>query len=89
MVKNKEELGKLRKDIDLIDNNIVILIGKRFSIADKIGKIKKNHHLKIEDRKRENQVLTKVKKSIQGLKRKKAIYYIYKEIIRQTKNVEK
>lgn len=89
MTKSNQKLDKLRKEIDLLDIKIAGLIGKRFSIADKIGKVKKKNKMKIENKGREKIVLTKVKKIIKGNKQKKAMSNIYKEIIRQTKQLEK
>ena len=37
------DIDKLRKKIDLIDNDILKLLNKRSVIATKIGKIKKKH----------------------------------------------
>jgi chorismate mutase len=89
MIKNNQKLEKLRKEIDLLDRKIAALIGKRFSVADKIGKLKKKNKMKIENKGREKIVLTKVKKSVKINKQKKAMSNIYKEMIKQTKQLEK
>jgi len=89
MMEINENLKKLRKEIDKLDSKIAKLIGSRFTVAKKIGEIKKKNKLKIENKKREKIVLSKVKKLIKGSKQKTSISNIYKEIIKQTKNLEK
>ena len=83
------QLDKLRKEIDLLDRKIATLIGKRFLVAEKIGNFKKKNKMKIENKKREKIVFTKVKRLVKGNKQKKAISNIYEEIIKQTKQLEK
>ncbi len=89
MTKTKEKLRELREDIDRIDGKIATLMRERFSLADEIGKTKKRNKMKIENTRREKIVLAEVKKLIKGNKQKKAILNIYKEIIKQTKRLEK
>jgi len=85
----KNRLNRLRQEIDRLDTKIAILIGKRFLIAGEIGEIKKSQNLDIEDKKREQFVLSKVKKEMKGARQKKAISNIYQEIIKETKFLEK
>ena len=88
MIKNKK-LERLRKEIDLVDRNISGLICKRLSIASQIRKVKKANQIKIEDKNRERIVINKVKKAVKSTKQKRAISNIYKEIIKQTKLLER
>lgn len=59
MQKNKS-IDKLRKEIDVIDGKIVGLIEKRLMKIKKIGKIKKLNNQKINDKKREDEILKNV-----------------------------
>ncbi|MDD6926831.1 MAG: shikimate kinase [Candidatus Borkfalkiaceae bacterium] len=58
MMETKEEI---RERIDAIDEKIASLLSERFSLTDKIGKIKEKNYQKISDRTREEQVIGKVK----------------------------
>ncbi|RDK84250.1 bifunctional 3-deoxy-7-phosphoheptulonate synthase/chorismate mutase type II [Marinirhabdus gelatinilytica] len=53
----QNELNTLRTQIDVIDNKIVEMMGKRMKIADTIGGLKKQHNVAILQRKRWNEVL--------------------------------
>lgn len=53
----KNDLEKLRKEIDEIDLKIVELLAKRLSVVSSIGKLKKQLNLKPLDEKRWNEVL--------------------------------
>lgn len=50
-----DTLQTIRKQIDDIDNNIITLFSKRFSLVKKLGKIKKEEHMPILDAKREEE----------------------------------
>ncbi|MBI5452320.1 chorismate mutase [Candidatus Gottesmanbacteria bacterium] len=55
------KLENLRKEIDKIDENLVLLLGRRLDVVKKIAKVKKRDNLPAEDKIREKEVLTKVK----------------------------
>ncbi len=52
-----DSLQTIRKQIDDIDDNILALFAKRFSLVKSLGKIKKEEHLPIKDIKREEEKL--------------------------------
>ena len=52
-------LESLRKEIDLIDDQLLDLILKRTSIVDQVGKIKKNSQ-DVVDKKRESEVISRL-----------------------------
>ena len=56
-----QELKKKRKEIDLIDQKLLILLNQRLRIAREIGKIKKEMGKKIYDPEREKEILEKLK----------------------------
>lgn len=53
----KNELNTLRTQIDVIDNKIIELMGKRMKIADSIGVLKANNNVSILKVKRWNEIL--------------------------------
>lgn len=55
-------LDDLRKEIDIIDNNIVDLIAKRIEIVKKVGEFKKQKNIPVVDGNRFQKVLEKVSK---------------------------
>jgi len=57
----KNRLENLRKQIDKIDESIVILLAKRMEIVKKVGKLKKKRSLPPLDNKRWKEI-TKTKK---------------------------
>lgn len=73
----KIELQKAREQIDKIDGEISELIERRIEIAKEIICIKKENGLEIEDKGREDQIISNV---IFGKKAGKLIENIYKKI---------
>lgn len=61
MQKNKQNLKEYRSEIDAIDTIISAMLEKRFSITDKVGKLKKEQGLPIFDRSREDEIIAKQK----------------------------
>ena len=60
MQRVKKEIAKLRKEIDEIDKQLINLLSKRKEIVLKIGKIKKENKLRIEDKKREKDIIRRI-----------------------------
>ena len=82
------KLNYYRKKIDAIDRNIVKLMLSRFKIAKLIAFYKKNHKLRIPDKKRELQVIDNIK-SYSDKKNQKFITIIFKNIIKYSKKLQK
>lgn len=59
LLRRESRLSSLRGTIDLIDNNILLLIGERQAIVGQIGEIKRKRGQKVIDPKRERQILSK------------------------------
>ncbi len=74
-----DELKELRKQIDSIDEEILILLNKRVRLCIEIAKVKKKANLQLEDQKREHEILQKVG----------TFKPIFEEIIKLCKNIEK
>ncbi len=52
-----DKLENLRKQIDAVDEKIIVLLAKRVNLTKKIGKIKKEQGLPFIDRKRWDKVI--------------------------------
>lgn len=51
------KLDNLRKQIDIVDEKLLILLAKRIMLVRKISKFKKSHNIPILDEDRRNKVL--------------------------------
>lgn len=71
-----DKLNELRKELDLIDREVLSLIGNRIRIAKKIGEIKKETKIAITDKKREKEI-------INNLTRMAKKYKIEKQLIKK------
>lgn len=83
------KLENIRKDIDKIDKQILILLKKRHTLSRKIGLLKKRTSIPITDKNRENSILKTYKKRGKklGLK-EKDITRIFKIILNSSKEVQ-
>jgi chorismate mutase len=54
---SNKKINNLRKEIDKIDQKLMILLLKRFSITREIGQIKASNRIDIDDSDRENQII--------------------------------
>lgn len=58
-----DEIISLRKQIDIIDNNILKLLNERIIISKNIGKIKKDNNISIQFSNRENEIIDRLSKN--------------------------
>ena len=77
-----QELKKKRKEIDLIDQKLLILLNQRLRIAQKIGKIKKEMGKKIYDPEREKEILEKLKIKNKGPMKEEDLKKVFNIIIK-------
>ncbi len=82
-------MDKFRKEIDLIDTQILELLAKRISCAKEIGKIKLNKGEEIFVPSREQNVFEKLLAKNAGKIDEKAVRAIYREIISASISAEK
>ena len=59
-VEYRNSLNTLRTQIDVVDHQLIDLLGKRMKIADKIGQLKKDKNVAILQTKRWNEILGKM-----------------------------
>lgn len=83
----EQELKKLRKEIDAIDAEIILLMEKRVDIAKEIGALKKKGGLPVSDPEREKEVLVKAASNTNL--DKKFVENIYKALIEYCKDEER
>jgi chorismate mutase len=55
-----KKLSNYRAKIDMIDNDLVEILGKRMILSDKIGKLKKDKNVAVLQSKRWNEILGKM-----------------------------
>lgn len=84
-----KKIKKLREKIDKIDSKIVKLLEKRLKIVKKIGKIKQKKGFKLTDKRREKEIIKKLKTIAQNPILKKQIDNFYKMIFNLSKTVMK
>lgn len=62
-----KDLDTLRQDIDAIDDRIVELISRRFTITQTIGHLKAQDSLPVVDKSREKQILSRLVEKSESL----------------------
>jgi len=77
-----QELKRKRKEIDRIDQKLLILLNQRLRIAQEIGKIKKETGKKIYDPKREKEILEKLKIKNKGPMKEEDLKKVFNIIIK-------
>lgn len=82
------ELNKLRTNIDKIDDNIIELLKKRFILAKKISDIKCRSKIRINNKKREKQII-KILINKHKYMNKNFICKLYKMIFKYSRNIQK
>ncbi len=80
-------LGRLRKDIDKLDDGIVKLLGKRAERALEIGRIKSKTGAPVVDPKREAEIVSRIKRLNKKLP-EKSLEAIYREIFCASHTIE-
>jgi len=89
MEKNiKENIKNFRDQINNIDNKLMELLVKRFSVASKIGEIKSINKLKINDENREDEIIDRLSKEYIGALNKNQIISIYNPIFSISKQIQ-
>ena len=84
-----DELSNYRKKIDRIDNKIVKLLSRRFSIAQDIGKIKMKASIDINDNLRERKIIERLSQLPNTTLSKDEIQLIYNNIFQISKETQK
>ncbi|MBM3233886.1 chorismate mutase [Candidatus Pacearchaeota archaeon] len=80
-------MTELRREIDKTDAKILKLIEKRFEISKKIGEIKKENHIPVEDCERENEIINK--EANNSRLSRKFISELFNLIFKESKEMQK
>lgn len=83
-----EEIGKLRKEIDKIDLQILRLLNERARIALRIGEIKRKNRLSIHAPQREREIYERLERENRGPFPNEALKVIFREIISASLSLE-
>lgn len=83
------ELHPFRKRIDVLNREILRLLNRRVREACRIGAVKKRMGLRISDPIREKAIMDALVSGNRGPLDKKAVVTVFREIIRQTKRLER
>lgn len=90
MKKRINEIEKFRAQIDIIDQTILELIGKRYAISGRIGTVKRDLKLSILNKEREKELLTNIKSKARKLNLdEKLIEDVWQRIIKESRKVQK
>lgn len=85
-----KELYSLRKKVDIIDKNILNLLGKRMNLSRQIGKVKKENGIPLLDEDRWKKVLQSKISKAESLKlSKEFIQKIYNLIHKYSLRIQK
>lgn len=82
-------IDKLRKNIDIIDKNIIDLLNERFKISEEIKNYKIENNLPVLNMKREKEILDKLSLYIKSPLTYKYFENIYKEILSASRDLQK
>jgi chorismate mutase/prephenate dehydratase len=74
-------LKKNRRELDSLDQKLLILLNRRLCISLKIGKIKKRIGKRIYDAKREKEILDRLKRKNKGPLKEKDLKEIFATIL--------
>tara|TARA_B100001250_G_C19552756_1_gene679752 strand:+ start:424 stop:696 length:273 start_codon:yes stop_codon:yes gene_type:complete len=85
----KKRIDNFRSQIDDIDNQIMKLLVRRFSISSKIGEIKSINKLKINDSHREKEIIDRLSKDYIGVLDCNQIASIFNPIYSISKQIQK
>ena len=82
-------LSHLRKQIDRLDDRMVLLINRRLRLAEKIGELKARNGEKVYNRRREQELLTRLSNQQSGLITHSELRSIYQWILRASRAHQK
>lgn len=88
-MENESKLSEFRKEIDVLDEQIVKSIEERAKIASKIGELKKESNVPVYRPDREREVYEKIKKLNKGPLPHSSMVSIYREIMSASISLEK
>lgn len=82
-------IGRLRRSIDEIDQEIMRLINQRLLLARQIGNLKKEGGIQIKDSVREKEIINRLLAQNNGLMSQTGLRNIFAAIIAEGRNVQR
>ena len=82
-------LEQLRQHIDRLDAQVLRLLNRRAAVGRQVGRLKKRNGLRLFDATREQAILRRLAALNGGPLPAAAIRAIYREILRQVRNLER
>ena len=83
------DLKNLRKEIDLIDDELMKLLIKRFHLSIEVKKVKQINNIAVLDNKREQEIIDKILKIAEGSNIKDAVLEVYQSLLKTSKDLQK
>lgn len=80
-----DKIDQLREEIDSIDDTIMELLEKRYTISIQIGNLKKEHNISVLDQNREEIILKKASKHSHY----PSIESVYRSIMEESKKLQR
>lgn len=81
-------LEKTRKEIDTLDDQIIVLLERRMSLVEEVIKAKAEENREVYDSDREHFIFEKIKKRIEKPQYESAIHSVYKEIMKSSREYQ-
>jgi len=85
----EKEIQRLRKKIDSLDEELLILLNRRTKLAQEIGKIKQLLGIPVYSPEREAEIMELVQASNKGPLSKAAIRRLFERIIDESRSLER
>ena len=83
------DLKNLRKEIDLIDDELMKLLIKRFHLSIEVKKVKQINNIAVLDNKREQEIIDKVLNIDEASNIKDAVLEVYQCLLKTSKDLQK
>ena len=83
------KLEEYRKEIDLIDKEMIALFERRMDIARKVGEYKKENNMEILNSKREEEVIEKNVNSLKNKEYKNVTRKFFENIMELSRSLQK
>lgn len=84
-----KNLDDYRKEIDEIDEQIIMLLDQRFQKSFEVSEYKKEKDIKVEDKKREEEIMAKILNCKTSELIKEKILAVYQGVFKASKELQK
>src|SRR6185437_16186339 len=88
MEKRQKTLEQWRRDIDILDVELLRLLNERARIASELGALKQSSGMPVYDGRRERQILARLCQSNRGPLHRESVSSIFRCIIRESRRLE-